>query len=366
MVGFIAAMLSLMLLGEWHMQRSAQALLQAQLPEALESALVNAADEQVIFRESAERLQQVLKAVPVHSVFVPLVKHLSITRIELMYLSQTASAKVRWHHGDKLIGLNYSLETQYHWRNVVLMAVLIALIAVLIYYQLPVVHSSDALRWQQLFMDGGLSRDEAQSLATRALEQPNQAAFARRLAEQLDLDFHQAFSVAQDPDVCELQEGQQAWLMTALGQGLALEQALEVARAEAQLRFDLKNGRVVVHGLPVKLPKTPLFYYHWYAERKVQQLPAYTNPPQNRPDREQGKQLAATMEHHQGHRRAINDLREAGLKSKTLDQNRNKLKEELQSVLGDLAEPYLFESHRDARTARYRYELRLPAQQILV
>jgi len=53
-----------------------------------------------------------------------------------------------------------------------------------------------------------------------------------------------------------------------------------------------------------------------------------------------------------------------GLKGKTLDQNRNKIKTELQRVLEGLACDYLFDSERDERTARYRYSLKLPASKL--
>ena len=104
------------------------------------------------------------------------------------------------------------------------------------------------------------------------------------------------------------------------------------------------------------------FIIFWYAKRKFEGEPAYLNPPQGKPDHKNG-QVAKLMQQYGGHQKAIRDL-DGGLKSKTLDQNRNKIKTELQRVLDDLACDYLFDSERDERTARYRYSLKLSASQL--
>ena len=73
-------------------------------------------------------------------------------------------------------------------------------------------------------------------------------------------------------------------------------------------------------------------------------------------------EIAALMSAHGGHGRAINDLEQTGLKARTLDQNRNKIKDEIVAVLGEeLATKYLFEADRHEDGIHQRYRLRLDA-----
>lgn len=170
----------------------------------------------------------------------------------------------------------------------------------------------------------------------------------------------------------DLSEQQLQWLQVGLKHSNGnFEAALQVARCEDQLLFDLASGRLSVHGLSLTLPKTPYFYYLWYASRRVQTEGSENgwtmNPSVQRPDHEGAEQLIQWMELADGHRKAINDLKQHGLRAKTLDQNRNKIKEELVSVLGEnLAAAFLFETERDSKTGRSRYRLVLPASQIII
>ena len=73
------------------------------------------------------------------------------------------------------------------------------------------------------------------------------------------------------------------------------------------------------------------------------------------------------MSRHDGHARAINDLQQAGLKARTLDQNRSKIKEDLVEALGEsLASRYLFEASKHPDGVRMRYRLALSAANIRV
>ncbi len=140
-----------------------------------------------------------------------------------------------------------------------------------------------------------------------------------------------------------------------------LRQALSIALAPASIRFDHQTHAVCIHGVTLPLPKTPYFYYAWYAGLRVDDSDArgwVLNPATDRPDRVSAVPLIELMVSAGGHQKAINDLSEHGLRAKILDQNRNKVKDELCRELGDaLAADYLFESERDTRTARYRYRL---------
>lgn len=146
-----------------------------------------------------------------------------------------------------------------------------------------------------------------------------------------------------------------------------LRQALSIALAPATMRFDHRHHTVTIHGVALTLPKTPYFYYAWYAGLRLQRDSRgwLLNPATDRPDRTSAAALTELMISAGGHQKAINDLTEHGLRAKILDQNRNKVKDELCRELGEsLAADYLFESERDARTARYRYRLACPPHRI--
>lgn len=171
----------------------------------------------------------------------------------------------------------------------------------------------------------------------------------------------------------ELVEGQWKWLKFALTRCTGnVQNALEIARAEPRLTFDLECKQLSIHGLPVELPITPFLYYLWYA--RLRKFDSSTesggwllNPPTNRPDTTQGEALADLMEELGGHGRAINDLRAQGLKAKSLDQNRGRIKDELTRQLGEeLVTPYLFDSERDPASGRLKHRIALPAGQIEV
>lgn len=161
------------------------------------------------------------------------------------------------------------------------------------------------------------------------------------------------------------------WFSRALNSGgfnaRGLRQALRAALAPAVIEFNFRNYSVVIHGLTVNLPKTPFFYYAWYAlQRQSGNSDGWLlNPATDRPDRELAESLIRLMATCGGHQKAINDLREHGVRAKILDQNRNKVKDELIRALGDeLAGNFLFESERDPRSARYRYRLLCPPAMI--
>ncbi|WP_231758303.1 hypothetical protein [Microbulbifer elongatus] len=176
-------------------------------------------------------------------------------------------------------------------------------------------------------------------------------------------------------DMAALREEQVPWFHRALAvkslpaEGApwldAMDTALVAATAPERLHFDCQRLQVSIHGIQIPLSKTPFFYYLWYARLRTQGEGWVLNPPVNRPDRESAQSLIALMETHGGHAKSINDLREHGLRAKTLDQNRNKIRDELVSVLGeDLATPFLFTAERDLRSGRYRYRLGLDAADV--
>lgn len=167
----------------------------------------------------------------------------------------------------------------------------------------------------------------------------------------------------------ELNMEQIAWLTLGLKHYAGdLYAAAIVAKSPNRLMFCLDNHSITLHGIEIKLSTTPFFYYLWYACRRCQSetTEGWTiNPPSNRADKVAAAELIQLMEQFDGHNKAINDLNSKGLRSKTLDQNRSKLKEELLQVLDEtLIHEYLFDVQRDAQTARFKYRLALPASHL--
>ncbi len=167
-----------------------------------------------------------------------------------------------------------------------------------------------------------------------------------------------------NPAVYSLSDEQLGWLSWAAHAGYDIVEAIAIAKADPGIAFDAQHSSVTIHGVTIELQATPFIYYYWYALCRVRSdEPEYkdgwfTNPPSNRPDRDNADKLINIMTAFGGHKKAINDLEAKGLRAKTLDQNRSKLKDELTAALGEeLAATYLFEVKRDVQTARYRYRL---------
>lgn len=142
---------------------------------------------------------------------------------------------------------------------------------------------------------------------------------------------------------------------------------LSIAQSEPLLEFRHSAHTIVAHGITIILPRTPYFYYAWYAIQRASGINDgwVLNPSTDRPDKQLATSLIALMKQYGGHQKAVNDLLEHGVRGKILDQNRNKVKDELVAVLGHtLAADYLFTAYRDARSGRYRYRLTCQPDQL--
>lgn len=181
-------------------------------------------------------------------------------------------------------------------------------------------------------------------------------------------NFTSALRVLGDARVAQMDAVQMSWLLLGLTRHPdEPERAIALAQTAESLIIDLPQMRLQIRGEIVPMSGTPLFYYAWYALGRSAADGWLTNPASNRPDLVAGRELAALMERHGGHARAINDLENVGLKAKTLDQNRSKIKEELVTALGEeLAAHYLFETERHPDGVHMRYRLRLPTEHIQV
>lgn len=143
--------------------------------------------------------------------------------------------------------------------------------------------------------------------------------------------------------------------------------SLNILSGSHQLVFVPASQQLSINGIPANLSKTPYFYLLWYAMKRVENDNQgwVLNPPSDRHDQHNAQSLIALMESYGGHRRAINELKDKGLRAKTLDQNRNKIKEELLATYPEaVVQEVLFESKRDGISARYCYRLRINPTQI--
>jgi len=260
-----------------------------------------------------------------------------------------------------------------NWPVAAGVAALLGALFGLIYLVVPAPPSAAQRRWADYLVERGYGAGEALGLLRRygtgALTlNPAQSACVERLHDLEAQNFPAVLGVATDPRVAALSSAQVEWLVLALRHRPGdLAGAVELARAEDTMVIDLPAGTLAVRGLDVPMSRTPLFYLAWYAMKRAGGDGWVTNPASNRPDREVGAEIAVLMTRYDGHARAINDLEQAGLKARTLDQNRSKIKDEIVAVLGeDLASAYLFEVGKHPDGVRMRYRLALPAAQIRV
>ncbi len=246
-----------------------------------------------------------------------------------------------------------------------ILSVLLGLLFLFLYRALPSPLAAVQREWVGELERWGYTEDEAQQLvADVPATELELTAAQRALLERLQAgggDFRAALASVHNPRLLALDEEGLSWCLLGLErQPGDLAAALELAEARDSARIDLGAMTLHLRGLPVPLTGTPFFYYAWYARQREAGEGWVTNPASNRPDLAVGAEIAALMSAHGGHGRAINDLEQAGLKARTLDQNRNKIKDEIVAVLGEeLATNYLFETDRHEDGIHQRYRLRL-------
>lgn len=316
-------------LGGWQAQRSlsldlSQQLAQ-QLPQKLALALQTRLNDEQLLHWVVNRLERDLDRLATAG-GLPLVRSCSARVTQLMgdgAVPGDGALEIAWQIGSEPRSTRFELDCRYNWPVLLISQSLLAALLVVAMALLPRPMSKQQRAHIDVLIALGLPAARALSLSAQLSE------------EQIPW-FERALSLS-DGDA---------------------DTALTAARTGHQLAFDIPTQRVLVHGVAIKLPKTPFFYYLWYAQLRAQGDGWLLNPPVNRPDRDGAESLIALMETHGGHAKSINDLRENGLRAKTLDQNRNKIRDELVSVLGEaLAKSYLFESERDLKSGRYRYRL---------
>lgn len=274
-----------------------------------------------------------------------------------------------WHYGDARESLTLALSCEINWPIAAGLPLAVSIVALLIaMYILPPLPPAQRRIYQSL-CDAGLNQRQAltQSQQWHFLNLNQQQAMT--LISNVS-DASPADTMRQVASYPLIEDDSLKWLQRALE---VFDQDLEVALAAANcpelLEFRPATREVIAHGVLIKLPSTPFFYYLWYAQRRLHDDGDgwFVNPPSNRPDHESAAELVTLMKKHGGHQKAINDLTEKGLRAKTLDQNRSKIKDELTQVLSEeLAQPFLFETERDHKTARSKYRLIATSQFIRV
>ena len=197
---------------------------------------------------------------------------------------------------------------------------------------------------------------------------PTQLACLEQLHDSKECNFSWVLEAVTDARVAALNKTEVEWLLLGLRNDPgSLDGALNLASVEDSVVIQLNEMKLSVHGMPVPMSRTHLLYYAWYAMSRVEADGWITNPASNRPDKVVGQELGQLMSRYDGHARAIKDLEQTGLKARTLDQNRSKIKEDLVAVLGEsLAGKYLFEASKHSDGVRMRYRLRLESGQIRI
>ena len=270
-----------------------------------------------------------------------------------------------YHH------LSYSgaLDCSIRWSTLAGSQFLLAVIlfVVLQYIPAPVCQRLAAriTYWQRL----GLTREEAREVAV-ANEQ------VRDIIETLigypplaGFAHSQWLVLVKRFQLNHLTQRELAWLGLLFTRFKDEEQAFHNAfRLPEQLCFDAANQLLTIKGIEIKLTATPYYYYLWYAQKRMQCEDGWVlNPITTKADHELAAELIDLMEQYGGHGKAINDLARNGLTAKKLDQNRNKIKDEMIAALGEeLASPFLFEGQREQTSLRYLYRIQAPKEKFKI
>ncbi|GAB3270139.1 hypothetical protein [Parahaliea aestuarii] len=369
-------------LSDWSIRHQVHSELGRQLPELLADAIPGWEGESFSWRHLAMEIDRDLVNLQLRQPG-PLA-HCSARVLSLQgeQIARAGAGEQRlalaWRQGEMGRQLELGLQCQRNWPWLLAsQGALTGLVAALL-LALPAPLSARRRAYVDALRTAGASRRQALR-ATAAVDDLSDSQIQlldALLAQAGDGGLNpqmQAFRWAGSVRAQALTAAQLPWFLRALQlfEGDA-ERALAVALAPAQLVFHPRDCRVSVHGLDLRLPSTPFIYYLWYARRRLRDGAGdaggwFANPPSNRADHEGAAEVLALMEAYEGHGKAARDLREKGLRSRTLDQNRSKVKEHLTGLLGEeLAADFLFEGERDARTARSRYRIVTDAAQIRV
>ena len=272
---------------------------------------------------------------------------------------------------ERLRSISISYQSKIHSLAFALITVIVVALVVAAHRVAPLSLTQIQTHWLQILLRAGYEPATARALVASWHE--NQLTLAPRQLEIFELlhspaqrNFSLALSAALDARAMALTHLDLLWFTATLATTSDIDAAWHAATHEDRVDIDLLNARLHIRGRDVHVTKTLLFYYAWYALKRMQGDGWTLNPPSNRPDHEQGNELAALMFKYKGHAKAVSELEQHGLRAKTLDQNRSKIKEELLASLGPkLAEHYLFDTEKDP-LGRARYRLKVEPTHIRV
>ncbi|WP_203142294.1 hypothetical protein [Marinobacter mangrovi] len=341
------------------------------LPAAMDEALVNGDDRPGLMTVMRHQLAADLDGLRIEGWLPwPVLRECSATVDALGPLGEagavTSPVDIRWPHEGQVFHVGLTPTCEVAMWSLAGQGLALAGLALALILLLPRPLGDRQRHWYDRLVEGGESHRQARRLTAPLAEgvSREQGQLLAELCQHFDRPFAELRDLAlvQPP----LDARQRAWFIRGLHLfDFDVARARDIAHGDERLAFDLEEGRARVRGIPLTLAPTPLLHYAWYARKRQEGDGWFANPPSNRPDKREGQALAEFMAEYGGHAKAVNDLREHGLRSKTLDQNRNRIKEELIRVLGDvLAEPYLVVSERERTSARLRYRLALPADHI--
>lgn len=269
---------------------------------------------------------------------------------------------------DRDIGL--SVDCSPNWLAPSAASFFLGLLFFLIQRFVPAPMSGQHREWIAYLAERGYADDETFALVgpltsiQLALNAAQRACF-EQLHRPAQRNFAEVVHSVSGRGVAALDEAGVDWFVLGMSHYADAEKALALATCADSIEIDLPAMSLRLRGLSVPMSGTPLFYYAWYALQRSAGDGWVTNPASNRPDLEVGGKIAQLMSLHKGHGRAINDLEQGGLKARTLDQNRSKMKEDIVSVLGEkLAKIYLFETSKHIDGIHMRYRLGLDSSAI--
>ena len=288
-------------------------------------------------------------------------------QLQQLYSDQRRSwwpfrALIPWQQSDEQHQSLFTVRCDTRWLPLLGWSALFTALLFGLMRLLPPPLPAERVFWLRQFLQQGGSWQAAWSGSRTVLQwPPTHQCTLTTLLEQWRLPLRSVLPALQAVAFERFSAQQLQWLQVGLRQSQGdLYRALQVALAGDELVFDADHGALTLHGVVITLSSTPYCYYLWYALLRQQQSAGgwFENPSVQRPDKIMAASVAGLMAQCGGHRKAINELNQHGLRAKTLDQNRNKIKDELVAVIGEtLAADYLFESERDLHTGRSRYRL---------
>lgn len=360
LLGCLVFLCSALWINQSQLTRNIENFLNQELPKAVESGLQSRINQPGEVEQLINRIDGDLQNVPVKQ---------SLKTVQTLWVrletlgsatpSDTHVSFVTWKTGDQQRVVTYTWGYKIYWLPLILEALVWSLLLAAIYILIPRPISPHRQRWLIWLVKQGESRKRAKLLTadlTEPLSDTTEIWLTHLVAH---VPFVDALLLSKAAAKDNISIEQLPWLV--LGWKLessTIETAISISKSPLCLEFDLSQQLILIHGFPINMSQTPLFYYLWYALQRELGEGWVLNPSSQHADESSAKSLVALMRDYQGHTKAIAELDEQGLRAKTLDQNRSKIKDALCSALGnELASQFLFENEKDKRTGRSRYRL---------